>query len=326
MNLSLPWLRRRPRNGAEWVVRLQSGAAGSADRSALAAWLETGPEHRRDFERACATWDLAHGLAASAVAQSYLTGAPVQRRAIRPRSKAMAFGLGGALAAAMLALTIWPDSAVHTTGAGEIATVALEDGSTVWLNADSRLRVDFSAPFRRVVLERGEAFFKVAHDTSRPFVVEAAPQRIVVTGTEFDVRRAREAVEVSVAEGHVKVEATTDAGQTQPITALSAGDDARFAAGEIVPAVARGGVAQHKGAWREGKIYLDDTQLASAVDEINRYSQTKLVLADDVLRHLTISGVFRTGDTDSVLFSLHELYRLEARREPGRIVLYRPAG
>ena len=83
------------------------------------------------------------------------------------------------------------------------------------------------------MLERGEAFFKVAHDASRPFVVEAEPRRIVVTGTEFDVRRAPDALEVSVAEGHVKVEtpAVLHGTPNAPVTALVAGDDAHFAAG-----------------------------------------------------------------------------------------------
>ncbi|MEI9987590.1 MAG: hypothetical protein WDN69_33315 [Aliidongia sp.] len=130
--------------------------------------------------------------------------------------------------------------------------------------------------------------------------------------------------DVAVTEGHVKVEqAVLRAEPGSPVTALSAGDDAHFDAGQATPAVARGIVAQHKGAWREGKIYLDDLQLGAALDEINRYSRTKLVLADETMQHMTISAVFQTGDTKSVLFSLDELFHLKARQEPGRIVLYR---
>jgi transmembrane sensor len=321
MNM-LSWFRNAPRDAAQWVVRVHAGPLNAADQAALEAWLERRPEHRRAYERAGLVWDLAHGLSSSAVAHRYLVAESSERR--RPRPRTLAFGLGAGLAAALLALAILPERGVHTTGIGEIQTVTLEDGSVVWLNADSRLRVDFSGPFRRVVLDRGEAFFKVAHDTGRPFVVEAAPRRIVVTGTEFDVRRAPDSVEVSGAEGHVKVEAAVLPGQ--PVVALSAGEDARFAAGEAVPAVAHGVIAQHKGAWREGKIYLDDLTLGAALDEVNRYSQTKLVLGDESLRQQTINGSFKVGDIDSVLFALRGMQpldqKLEVRREPGRIVLY----
>jgi transmembrane sensor len=322
------WFRRQPSTAAEWIARMHSGTMSAADRAAMSKWLASRPEHRREYERTAAAWELAQDLGSSAVAKHYLAARPTEWRAARSRPRVMGFGFAAAgLAAAMLALVVLPGRGVHATGPGQIETIALDDGSVVWLNADSRVRVEFTAPFRRVVLERGEAFFKVAHDTSRPFVVEAEPRRIVVTGTEFDVRRAPDAVEVSVAEGHVKVETpSVGTGQPQPVTALIAGEDAHFPTGAIVPAVLHGTVAQHKGAWREGKIYLDDTQLGAALDEINRYSPTKLVLADESLRRQPISGDFRTGDTEAVLFSLHALFKLEARREPGRIVLYPPGG
>ena len=321
------WFQRGPRTAAEWVARLHSGMMTPADHAALATWLDRKPQHRRDYEQTSAAWVLAQRLQSSAVARQFLADGRVklaQRRSARRRPKTIVFGLATGLAAALVALAVLPERGVHTTVAGQIETVSLEDGSTVWLNGDSRLKVDFSAPVRRVVLERGEAFFKVAHDASRPFVVEAEPRRVVVTGTEFDVRRAPQSLEVSVTEGHVKVETAALHGEAAaPTTALSAGDDASFTAGQTIPAVARGISAEHKGAWHEGKLYLDDLQLSSAVDEINRYSRTKLVLADEPLQHLTISGVFKTGDTDSVLFALRELYHIEARHESGRIVLYR---
>jgi transmembrane sensor len=317
------WFRREPRNAAQWVARLHSGAMSAADQAALTAWLDRRPEHRSAFDRAGSVWELAQGLRTSAVARGHLAVPAPERRRVRPRPRMMVFGLGASLAAAMLALAIWPRAELYATGPGEVRTVALEDGSTVWLNADSRLRVDFTSQSRRVALDRGEAFFKVTHNAARPFMVEADTRRIIDIGTEFDVRRAPEGIEVSVAEGAVRVATAVQNGAPEAlITALSAGEDARFRSGELVPAVAHGTMAQHKGAWREGKIYLDDTQLGAAFDEINRYSPTKLVLSDEKLLRLPISGIFRTGDTDSVLFALHELYRLDARREPGRIVLY----
>jgi len=319
------WFRRQPSTAAEWIARMHSGTMGAADRAAMANWLASRPEHRRDYERSAAAWEMAQDLGSSAVAKNYLRARQPEWRVNRSRPRMVGFGMAAAgLAAALLALVILPARGVHSTGPGQVETVTLDDGSVVWLNADSQVRVEFTAPFRRVVLERGEAYFKVAHDSSRPFVVEAEPRRIVVTGTEFDVRRAPDAIEVSVAEGHVKVETPTiGSGQPQPVTALVAGEDARFAAGAVVPAVLRGTVAQHKGAWREGKIYIDGT-VGAALDEINRYSQIRFVLADERSRQIPISAILTTGDTESALFVIKSLTNLDARREPGRIVLSPP--
>jgi transmembrane sensor len=217
------WFTRVPRNGAEWVARMHSGSMSTADHVALEAWLARRPENRRDYERTRSLWTLAQDLQSSTAARSYMAKDRARRRSAALRPRPLMFGLGAGLAAAMIALTVLPLWNVYSTGTGEIRTVTLDDGSTVWLNGDSRLRVDFTAPTRRVVLERGEAFFKVAHDTSRPFVVDAESQRITVTGTQFDVRRAPESVEVSVTEGHVNVDSAASPDESgQPVTALSA--------------------------------------------------------------------------------------------------------
>ena len=320
------WFHRGPRNAAEWVARLHSGLMTPADHTALATWLERKPQNRKDYERTSAAWVLAQGLQSSLIARQYLAqDAAKARAARRAPPKTMMFGLAGGLAAAAIALLFLPERGVHSTAPGEIQTVTLEDGSTVWLNGDSKLRVDFTAPERRVVLERGEAFFKVAHDASRPFVVEAEPSRITVTGTEFDVRRAPQAVDVSVTEGHVRVEpAVLHGTPNAPVAALSAGDDAHFVAGQAEPVVARGVVAQHKGAWHNGQVYVDDLTLAAAVDELNRYNHTKIVLGSDSLRRETISANFKTGDVDDEAEALAQLYSAKTRKEAGKIVLYRP--
>ena len=320
------WFHRGPRNAAEWVARLHSGLMSPADHTALAIWLDRKPQNRKDYERTRAAWSLAQGLQSSMVARQYLAlDAAKLRAARRAPPRTMMFGLAGGLAAAAaIALMILPERGVHTTAPGEIQTVTLEDGSTVWLNGDSKLRVDFTAPERRVVLERGEAFFKVAHDASRPFVVEAEPSRITVTGTEFDVRRAPQGVDVAVTEGHVRVEPAVLHGTPDAsVTALSAGDDAHFVAGQTEPAVARGIVAQHKGAWHEGKFYVDDLTLGAAVDEMNRYNHVKLVLGSESLKHETLSAAFRTGDVDEEVKALVDIFGVTARKEAGKIVLYR---
>lgn len=340
------WFGTSERRAAEWVVRRHSGQMTEGDQAALSAWLARRPGHRSAYERAWAVWALAQGLDQSAEARIYLSQPQKVRSGQAPRRRAATVALGAGLAAATLALVLtlpqqrgWytaVPSASNTgttntdatnsyaTNPGEIQSLALADGSTVWLSGDSRLRVDLSGPQRQVWLDRGEAFFKVAHDAGHPFVVEAAAKRIVVTGTEFDVRRAGAEVDVSVTEGHVKVEPVAfEAKSSGQSTALSAGEDAHFAPGDAAPAVVEGARAGHKGDWHEGKFYLYG-DLGAAIDEVNRYLPTKLVLDDERLGQLSIDAVV-VADTDSVLFDLHRLYHLDAKREPGKITIYDPA-
>ena len=84
--------------------------------------------------------------------------------------------------------------------------LTLEDGSVVELNHGGKLEIDFSSETRRVRLVRGEANFTVAKNPERPFVVNAGGVDVRAVGTVFNVRLAREAVEVVVSEGRVKLE------------------------------------------------------------------------------------------------------------------------
>src|SRR3546814_11958289 len=67
---------------------------------------------------------------------------------------------------------------VYETGRGEIRLVPLHDGSTMFLNTSSKVRVNYGQRERLVTLEEGEAYFSVAQDTKRPFVVAAGEHRL----------------------------------------------------------------------------------------------------------------------------------------------------
>lgn len=321
---------KHPRTAAEWIARLNASDVSDGDRTALAAWLDETPENRRQFEHVSAVWNLAPALALGSGIRSRLVMEP-PASAIRRNMFLQPMGLG---IAAVLCLALFGafalslNQGVYSTKVGEHSSVALEDGSTVWLNTDSRIRVKLDDKMRVVSLEKGEAFFKVAHNAARPFVVEANGRRVVVTGTQFDVRRDSSALEVAVLEGHVRVDQGSDAAPTAAIgqadeVNLLAGDEARFSSSGTGARVQRNAQVARKAAWRDGKIYLERAVLGAALDEINRYTDIKLVLEDEKARNLSISGVFRTGDIDSVLFSVRELYQLQARRQGDVIVLYR---
>src|SRR3546814_1232483 len=97
---------------------------------------------------------------------------------------------------------------VYGTGRGEIRLVPLHDGSTMFLNTSSKVRVNYGQRERLVTLEEGEAYFSVAQDTKRPFVVAAGEHRLRTSHGSFRVLKlAEKPVDILVQQGRVVVAA-----------------------------------------------------------------------------------------------------------------------
>jgi transmembrane sensor len=185
--------------------------------------------------------------------------------------------------------------ATVATARGEQRRARLADGSTMLLNTDSRSRVAYEPARRRVMLDRGEAWFEVAKDRARPFVVEAGAVRVEAVGTAFAVRRAAGRAEVAVTEGRVRVWSLADPAR---FLFLDAGHRASVAedAGAGAAVVSDGGVADAL-AWRRGEIVLDGMTLGDAAAEFNRYNDRQLSV-ETSLADRRIVGWFRTRDVD----------------------------
>lgn len=246
--------------------------------------------------------------------------------------------IGGAiaasLAAAAIGVTAWqgvPDfdapstpaaavaPALYRTAIGEQLTIALPDGSSVTLNTASRLRLAYSGRERRLILEQGQALFRVAKGEARPFVVQALDRIVTAHGTTFDVRIAEgRRVKVALIEGVVSVAKAAaprvDATELRPNDILTASAD------EVK--VAREPEIDKEVSWRDGLIIFEDDSLAEATAEVNRYIRVPIVLQDDQLRGIRVSGAFRTGETRAFVEALEMSFPVRViERRPDRIVL-----
>jgi transmembrane sensor len=212
----------------------------------------------------------------------------------------------------LLATLLQPQAYETKVGAQQI--VRLEDGSILRLNTASRVEVRFDRRERRLVLKRGQAFFEVAHDAARPFIVAAGDTRVRALGTKFDVRRMEGEVQVTLAEGRVEV-ARPKRGQAwtlapnQSITLNGA------------PPAPRPADAAQATSWTTGRLRFRDTPLAEAVAEVNRYTTTKITLDAGPIANERVSGVFDTGDTKAFVSAVTELFSLTARTTPDGIHL-----
>lgn len=293
--------RRRSEEAAAWFARLSTPKISNTTLDGFWTWRRD-PLNRAAYERVEDFSAAARGLRddpeMKAAVGEAMRRKPWWREALASiRSSRGAFLIGGALAAGAMAavvLVLTGGGDRYSTGVGQKITVSLADGSSVQLNTDTRLRVRFDKNERRLSLERGQAFFDVAHDAARPFIVDAGRARVRAIGTRFDIDRAHQDVEVTLAQGRVEV---TPVGSGHGGWTLNAGQRIRIDRDSTaaVPVAADLATAT---AWTTGRIFFHDTPLAQAVAEVNRYSRRKIALGAGAPRDMKINGAFETGDTE----------------------------
>lgn len=314
---------------AEWAVRLHSGTVDAEAQRLLDAWLERDPRHRGALVRAQSAWLDLDRLAALAVGRVREESPnSLSQRQARPESavrEARGWRPRGFLVASLvtlvcglgLYLSMSVRGEVYSTSVGGVASVALRDGSHITLNSSSRIRVDLGQKERQIELQQGEAFFEVAKDPKRPFVVQAGSERVIAVGTKFSVRRDAREVRVVVTEGtvrfetsaslHVKEEGAGSGGTDSGHEGRGGTGETLLAAGTIASAtdqdltVQRTSVpqAERRLVWREGMVDFDGATLTDAVAEMNRHNYRHIVVDDPALATRPVVGVFRTNDPEN---------------------------
>lgn len=205
-----------------WLVEFRAGDVDAAQRKQFNAWLRTSPEHMRAYLELAAIWhegprlDPTHRFDADEPAGSTSAGATVialdRMSEVRPpqgtpsaRFSTRIFAMAAAVLLAVLGIWAYGERNTYATGIGEQRSLALDDGSTIDLNARSKIRVRFAAERRVVELLEGQALFRVAKDKTRPFIVQSDATQVRAVGTEFDVNRRKNGTTVTVLEGRVAV-------------------------------------------------------------------------------------------------------------------------
>lgn len=203
------------------------------------------------------------------------------------------------------------------TAVGARRLLALADGSRVELNTATIVRTGVTPARRDVWLDRGEAYFEVAHDSGRPFVVHAGPRTITVLGTKFSVRRDGDRVSVSVVEGRVRIEPAGAGGGER--SATIAGGDVAIAQGPSTLVTANSAERVESGlAWRQGVLTFDQATLAEAAAEFNRYNRRQIVIGDPETAAIRIGGTFDADNIDAFVRLLRDAYGLEVEVRSGQ--------
>lgn len=319
------------RNAAQhWLLRLQSSDCSVDERKAFEHWRIAEPTHDVAYRMVEDVWKRSASLGTDPSLAHLLHQArhlPPERSWRQRATPALAMAACLVLAIGV-GYYLWqkPGSApvvTYATTMGEQRTLALDDGSHVVLDTNSDLQVQYGKRERRLTLLRGQADFRVHHDTTRPFVVHVGDGTVTATGTQFQVRAAGGIDTVTLLEGQVVV--AGDAKQGSP-------EQAMLRAGERVAIQSNGrlGTPEHLAdtelasarGWTEGMLIVREWPLARLVKEMNRYSSVPLRLGDPSLGALPISGSFKASDQHSFLLSLEYGWPIRIDRHiPGEIVL-----
>lgn len=282
----------------EWFVLMKDEKASDEDRRSFGEWIDASPEHRDAYERALSLW-----ARFDIVAPEF---EKLRRKRLVTRRKLLA---GGAVALAGAPAAYWatrPERfADFVTGIGERRSFRLDDGSEVELGSRSALSVDYAQGLRRLVLFDGQAYFDVAADPARPFVVEAGSGSVRALGTQFDVKRSGGEVSVTVARHSVLVKSATGS----PVN-LDTGWQVSYGAGASEPReVDVAGVI----AWRRDRIVFEGAPLRIVLRELERYRRGPIYLADRSIGDMSVTAVFDTKEADAALNTI-------ARALPVRLV------
>lgn len=318
-----------------WLAKRDSGRWSQAEQDEFTEWLRT-DAHRIAFLQFELAWERSARLNVFGVGKKAgVVPAPGEWRnatffehgpppsKVRSTVKASVPKIAAAVAAflitgAALFFSMRYSGEAYATPVGGVASIPLQDGSSITLNTASKVRVSLSEKERHVKLEAGEVFFDVAKDPRRPFVVEAGDRRVVAVGTRFSVRREGQEMHVVVTEGRVRVEPLPNGRGAQ---LLAAGTVVQTARDSLVVQKKTLRDAEDALSWRTGYLVFEETSLADAVAEVNRYISQRIVVEDPALATLRISGKVRAAHAEDIVDLLRNGFGIQVRETAATIHL-----
>ena len=319
------------REAADWFSRLRADDVRESDRDAHRAWMQRDPEHRAAYQRLEQLWSTLGDFAHAPEIDRLMHPAPATNTVPHPsRRKNRRHWISITAVAAVVALAVivsmplgllqkhTPDSPAiaYATSNGERRSIDLQDGSRMDLDANTQVEVRFSPTARRITLQSGRAYFKVAKDRRRPFEVVSDQGRVRALGTQFETSLRGNTLDVALFEGSVALSTQQRRHDQTTVATLKPGQQARIQSDRvtILPTRVSYRPSIALPASDNEKLVFDDMLVSEAINEFNGRSKQKVRLDVAGLGQQRISGVFHGDDPDGFVEALGELYGL--REEP----------
>ena len=310
-------------SAAHFVVRSEEPSWSAADQAHLDRWLDESDAHKVAF------WRLQHGWReADRIGSMGLPKGNTARTPIAGSTWTRMVAIAACLGIFIIALAIvrpnlgltgqeHAGAVSYETSVGGHKTVALADGSQIELNTDTLVK---ASPTQRAVwLQRGEAYFTVAHSGGRPFNVNAGERSVVVLGTQFVVRMSGDELSVAVVQGKVRLEDRMPVNGSQRMASITAGKVAVVNESGLLIKTETAEAMRDLLSWRSGSLVFNDVTLEDAAAQFNRYSRRKLVIADAKAAKIRIGGSFDARNVDAFAGLLNSAYGLKVQTAADRI-------
>lgn len=336
-----------------WIAQLESESMKSDDLAAFKEWVQRSPAHLREIKRLAKLSSELNVLTDMALP---LKVAAEQRRRVsildlkvrRPNLQYLTGII--CLVAVFFVGSYWLDNSsvsvsepiLYTTEIGGHREILLSDGTRLNLNTDSEIEVDYSLERRKVRLLKGEAFFEVAHNANRPFIVYAAETSVRAVGTAFVVHLMPKKFEVTVTEGKVELSQSVlneqvvkdsenrladslrdrqEATSTKEVPIyLEAGEkvvfdksDQIYLQEELVETVSEREIKRML-SWQDGLLDFSETPLIEVINDLRRYTPMIIEISDPELRNLKFGGLFRTDELQALFNALETTFDIKVER------------
>lgn len=203
----------------------------------------------------------------------------------------------------------------YTTAPGKQRSIQLADGSEIRMNTGTAISVDYSQTRRQITLHDGEAYFVVAADADRPFQVQSGYWTVRAFGTAFNVKIHQEQETLTVFQHDVKV--TAENGQV--LESLPEGREVVFTGSVINPV--KTGALQRVKDWRNQRMVFQDRPLAEVIAELNRYRVGAIMIINNDIKKLPVTGVFDTVDTNIALKTIEQSLPINVTKLTEKVVL-----
>jgi transmembrane sensor len=306
------------REASEWVVKFDGVDFHAGDVRAFRRWLSKSDDHRAAFAAASRTWnqlDLLSKLEAFPLPAN--DAVAVDRRALLVGGAAGAISIG---VAGYVVMGAGPAEA-YETGVGEVREVRLSDGTSVVLNAATRIEARVAREERSVRVIRGEALFTIAERANQTFSISTTSGGVDAASGQVLVKVLADGARVSLMSGSARAWRAGLLSENGSINAES-GSEVELGRGDVHVSRVDAPVLSRRMLWRDGRLAFDDTPLSEAVDDVSRHTGARFAFADPALRDLRIGGLIDARDLDAFLLMLRENLAIDAERgSDGAIML-----
>jgi transmembrane sensor len=344
--LAFPDMAALDAEAASWVARFDAGDVSAKDQAAFQAWLNRSALHRQAIAEYGTFWSefdqlgqltnpIGTGQTLGAQPRRSLAGAKYWLVACAASILVMV-AAGGVVRQEIPARPLVQQAAAprlpirqtYATAIGGQKKFTLADGSVVTLNTNSQIDVELLGDRRDIHLVRGEAYFDVVHDKTRPFTVYADRYVVRDIGTAFAVHLLDKClVNVRVTKGSVEIAAPRRKGRSsKSLGVVVAGQDIVFGQKIERAQTVSDAELDRKLAWRQGQLIYSGQPLAEVLADISRYSDIQIELADPALRNLPVGGAFSVNQTDAIFAALENNFGVHAEWIDARHVRLTSAG